>query len=221
MCRLNFPTIHKSIIKNRNENHAIQNFICIRQGVALIFGLNFIFAFDLKTYFLSNQLVEEIDKDSFDELMQWFEGKNLIPEFWEKIAGKNNNFQVINSDVIHVETEKTSFDLYYEEPEIDTERLTLFLDFFKKTFELPNQVVYSHVPNMGIISTFLKGFGGLIKDSQMIIKFKNKLTYQVFTINNMSYIFGLISSDENAKENSFAFDNYKDFINKYYNGETT
>lgn len=214
MIELNFPPIQKCVVLDRNNLGSPQNFITIRHGVALIMGLNYMFCFDLRNYFLGNQLVPETDKDSFEAVMNFLEGKRLNPDFWQKFVGKNK-LHVVDEETISVSNDKTSFDLHYEELVFfDESKLDAYLSILKSISTSPNQAVYSFSPRPDALNVFLKGFSTMIRSAQLVVKFKSDKNYQVFTVNNMPYIFGLLSSDSEINNRSFHFDNLNQFIVK-------
>ena len=214
MITINFPAIQKSVVTTKDDVGSPFNFITVKSGVAVILGVQSIFCFDIRGYFAGSQLIKEDQKEEFEKLMQFLEGKNLRVEFWEKLVGKHD-ITVMNDDCIKLESDKVNFDLYYEDcPDFKVNDFDSYMTMLKSTYRLPNVVAYAHSPRPDVMKKFLDGFGSLIKKSQMVFKNKANASYHVFTVDNMPFIFGLVSSDPGIIDKSFQFDTFSNFVSK-------
>lgn len=217
MPQLQLPPIHKSIVHVRDFEGSPKNYITIKNSVAIILGNDFIFCFDLKSYYIDCQLIMEEDRDSFDTFLAWIEGKKFSFEFWEKLIGKGKNYyMVLNDECINVCNDKLSLDLNYEEPhEYNESDFITYIGVLKSHYKSPNQTGFNFSPKSEVLQVFMKGFGNMVKKVQMTFRFKSNPAYQIFTVDNMPFIFGLVTSDPAINDKAYNYENFSKFVNSF------
>ena len=207
--QLAFPNIHKGIKKSKDHPEtAPYNYVTIFQQHAIIVTPYSVICLNIEDYFLNYHTIHEEQKVGFRQLMIWLEGKHFTTEFWDYLTTKNEII-VIDDNRINVSGDCFQKELVYEHKEVVFNNA---LQMIKQNFSDGKVQISSTAISNNILKTIDTTVGKLVGPNALIFEF-NSLTSSTirFTVQDMSFIFGIFLSSNDCLSKPFNFEHFNNF----------
>lgn len=205
---INIPSIEGGIkITKEMASDDSRQYICIREGHAIIHSFYGLIIVGLKDYFENHEKISDAQSEGFQEFMDWMEGKNFSVAFWKRMVGLNN-ISVKDDETIRIENESFSEDLIYNHKPVLVENLFKAL---KMNISTEKRDMNMFVMDMKCIDFLVKTIGKIAPARKVIYESVHKERPVRFTLLDMHCVFGILSCNVSEAEKEFNFKEFKDY----------
>lgn len=208
--KIMFPLLHKGVKQSKdNPEGSPYNYIVVRDGHAIVTTPYVVIALNLRDYFLNYHTIDEMEREGFEELMNWMEGKAFTVEFWSYIVAKHD-ITVLDDDRINVTGDAFQKELIYQEQDVKVENI---LSLLKNNWINGKTQVSAVGMSANNLKTITDTVGKLIGPNALIFEFNAVVNSTIrFTIEDMPCVFGVMLSSNNALDRPFNFDGFRKFV---------
>lgn len=208
--KISFPALHKGIKPSKdNPEGSPYNYIVVTNGHAIVTTPYAVVVLNLVDYFLNYHTIDEMEREAFDQLMAWMEGKAFTIEFWSYLIAKHE-ISVLDENRINVSGDSFQKELIYKEQDVLIDNI---LQMLKQNWNNGKMQVSAIGMSANTLKTITDSVGKLIGPNALIFEFNGGTSSTIrFTIEDMPCVFGVMLSSNNSLDRPFNFEGMKKFI---------
>lgn len=206
---IQFPAIHNCTDNNKDLPHESSfRYVNVYQNHAVLVTPTTAICIDLLEYFINYCGIEETERPAFDELMAWMEGKSFTKDFWQFLVAKNE-INVVSETKIKIKSGTFEKVLIYEHVNVSLDQVVGMLNKNIENQKSSVAAIGISQNNFNIIS---KTIGKMIGKNVLIFEFITITSTIRFTVDEMTFIFGVVLSSGQPTLKPFNFEHFKKFV---------